>query len=209
MTKTNAEPTAFSLYLKGITLSEIERQLGISRETITKWKDDFNWEKRRQDLADEFEENLRRNYINVKFDAILLLREGLRQYYEKLLQGEVQITPSNAEKHILLLRELMKSYEGVENASPGSAKHVRQIFLEMQEERDKSKDTNIIKGRENLAFKNPIEIEKKYEDNHLLDKSEKTSSDQSYNELEVSDADVLSKNQFEELEELEKEIYGK
>jgi|Deesub1362B_J571_1020462.scaffolds.fasta_scaffold00331_26 transcriptional regulator with XRE-family HTH domain len=39
---------AESLYIKGKTLSEIEKMLGISRRTLTKWKKKGNWEEKRK-----------------------------------------------------------------------------------------------------------------------------------------------------------------
>lgn len=224
MTKKGLEPQAFQHYLTGKTLSDIGRQLDITRETLTAWKKEFNWDKKRLDLQSEADEQLKRLYSKNKVRSIQILLKGLSLYTDKLEKGEVEISPSNAEKHIILLKELFQDYKEIpynQDVEELAKKRLRELIDDVREGKGSS-DRNVIveeiattyfdnkRGEllksksENIDDKTLLEPHRSdlIKDNNELDKNltEEENSDDKRDMRELEDEDTdEDKEKIEEL----------
>ena len=120
MTKYNSKfkDKAYGLFVQGMPLTQIAKELGVNRKTINYWSRRSNWEIRKK-IIDKQAGQLRDiNLTKIKAEGIQVFQQAIHQFAKKLKDEKIDIKPSDAlaiHKHLLHMFEKPKEDEEDEN----------------------------------------------------------------------------------------------
>ena len=110
MTKYNSkfQDKAYGLFVQGMPLTQIAKELGINRKTIKHWSVRSTWEIRKRIIDKEAGQLRDINLTKIKAEGIQVFQQAMHQFAKKLKDEKIKIKPSDAvsiHKHLLHLFE--------------------------------------------------------------------------------------------------------
>jgi transposase-like protein len=122
----------FLRYGAGEPILAIAKQVGINPKTIYRWRDQYEWDTRKEKIDEEMSNYLVQSVAKIKARQIMALNLAIDKFVERMLGGKIEIKVSDA---LVAMRYQLELLNGPDNPERGlRAEDFANIYDEIKEE---------------------------------------------------------------------------
>jgi transposase len=107
--RTNKEGIAFELFVEGLSVKEIAKEMNVNKNTIYNWITLFDWNVRKQNIQTKVREKQAESIADMKNRQISVVQAIIKKGLQDIIEGKTRITANEIVKAMYMELELRES----------------------------------------------------------------------------------------------------